>query len=369
MKLSVRIFLIVLCAFLIISMPFVISAPLILPEAEGIWKDDTEDDEGGETLDFGRCFFSTAAAEEAAGDHVITEEINPEELINPASLDIPDAWVLPFDFSIPPEPDPDHYTERGYEDRSIRVHVETKEMKESTVHIAYIEIASASQLRTATYKGVGSFMTNLLQPIAIPNHAVIAMNGDLFAELPEKKSFEIRMMQLVTYKGKRNRTNNLKDILVIDVNGDFHLFIKSKGLKDYYKENKDEIVNAFTFGPALVVDGEIPNLDTNYAYNPNGRTARSAIGQTGHLSYVFVVVEARGKTGKGVSHEQLAEIMQEIGCQQAYNLDGGNTAEMILLGPDPDNPLIHVKGDQQAAYRSHSDIIYFATAVPENERQ
>ena len=118
------------------------------------------------------------------------------------------------------------------------------------------------------------------------------------------------------------------------------------------------------------MDGEIPKLDSQYAYDPNGRTARSAIGQTGPLSYVMVIVEARGNNSKGVTHAQLAEIMKDAGCLQAYNLDGGNTAEMLLMGPDPEYPQIHVRGDQQAGdYRRHSDIIYFATAVPEEERE
>ena len=63
----------------------------------------------------------------------------------------------------------------------------------------------------------------------------------------------------------RAKTNNMKDILVIDDLGDFHLFIRSNGLhkddKPYYIEQiKQEgrvIVNAFTFGPALVKDGEL----------------------------------------------------------------------------------------------------------------
>ena len=72
---------------------------------------------------------------------------------------------------------------------------------------------------------------------------------------------------------------------------------------------------------------------------------------------------------KGVTHEGMAEIMLELGCIQAYNLDGGNTAEMIMIGPDADNVMFHVKGDQTASeYRSQCDIIYFATAVPEEER-
>ena len=70
-----------------------------------------------------------------------------------------------------------------------------------------------------------------------------------------------------------------------------------------------------------------------------------------------------------VSHEELAYLMKDLGCVQAYNLDGGNTAEMIMIGPDADHVMFHVKGDQTASeYRSQSDIIYFATAVPESER-
>ena len=68
--------------------------------------------------------------------------------------------------------------------------------------------------------------------------------------------------------------------------------------------------------------------------------------------------------------EELAEIMYELGCIQAYNLDGGNTAEMLMTGSDSANPMIHLKGDQESSkYRTHSDIIYFATAVPEGERE
>ena len=59
--------------------------------------------------------------------------------------------------------------------------------------------------------------------------------------------------------------------------------------------------------------------------------------------------------------------MLELGCVQAYNLDGGNTAEMNMIGPDV-REQFHFKGDQTASLRSQSDIIYFATAVPAEEQ-
>ena len=126
MKLPMRVLLIVLCAALIVGMPFFISSPSVLQEAQEIWQNDSEGGEEGETLDFGRLFFSCAFADELDENQILTEEVDLDELLNPPKLSIPEAWELPFDFSIPPVPDPDKYVGNGYEDRSIRVRVETK---------------------------------------------------------------------------------------------------------------------------------------------------------------------------------------------------------------------------------------------------
>ena len=368
MKTWLRILCALLCAALICGMPFYLSAPMMIQEAKDTLLNEDEEEDEGESLDFGRLLFPSAAAEE----EFVMEETDAEdpfaektsESVSGGNLSIPDAWKLPFDFSVPPMPDPEKFNENGYEDASIRVTVETLEVMESTVHVARIEVADPSQVRTATAYGVKSSRALKMFNIAKQNNAVIAMNGDLFIQMPEKKRFEVRMTEKIP---KRNKTSKVKDTLMIDRNGDFHLFVLSDGMEEYVKQHGDEIVNAFMFGPALVVNGEI-NTHDNYDYDRAGRTSRSAIGQTGPLSYVCVVVEARGKS-RGVSHEELAYLMKDLGCVQAYNLDGGNTAEMIMIGPDADNVMFHVKGDQTASeYRSQSDIIYFATAVPENER-
>ena len=107
-------------------------------------------------------------------------------------------------------------------------------------------------------------------------------------------------------------------------------------------------------GPALVVNGEI-NTHKEYDYNRKGKDARSAIGQTGPLSYVMVVVEARGKS-EGLTHEGLAELRLELGCQQAYNLDGGNSTQIILCGEK-------INAREYGKTRDIADMIVFATAV------
>ena len=380
MKLFIRILLSVLCAAVILSMPFSLSTPhkpapkADSPQQEENMQNAVTEDEDSKYIDFddwSGLFFSTAYAEDADwsddGDDVIVEPLDEN------ALRIKADWKLPVDFSAPPRPNPDKYTEDGYEDQSIRVRVETREMYGITVNIAFVEIADASQLRTAVAGNAQNKSTDVMQSIAATINPVIALNGDLYTQLPEKKTFEVRMGEKI-----RAKTNNLKDILVIDDLGDFHLFIRSHGLhkddRPYYlseiKEEGRKIVNAMTFGPALVKDGVLIDQKTNehYDYAPNYKNPRSAIGQTGKLSYVLVVVETVRGQG-GATFQDLAQIMYDLGCIQAYNLDGGNTAEMLMFGPGGNNGefKFHFSGDLNADDRSIKDIIYFATAVPESE--
>jgi len=119
------------------------------------------------------------------------------------------------------------------------------------------------------------------------------------------------------------------------------------------------MVNGFFFGPALVLDGEVQSIPGNYQFDPKGANPRAAIGQTGPLTYVLVVVNGRTDDSKGVTISQMAEIMGELNCLQAYNLDGGNSATLAFRGL--------VYNDKPQAERATSDIIYFATATMQGE--
>ena len=380
MKLPIRILTALLCAAIILFMPFVLSSPQILDnEKARLMQDDAEEDEAenedSEEIDFGRLLFPSAYAEDDEGSPETSEEVIVETFVE-GELHINPEWKLPLDFTVPPLPNPDKYTENGYEDQSIRVSVETRDINGITVHIAFIRIADASQLRTAVAGTAQNNKTVLFKALARDSHALVAINGDRYTSDAKKTTFEYRMTEKI-----RSKTNNLKDILIIDDLGDFHLFIKSQGLhkddKPYFvnvmKEEGRQVVNAFTFGPALVKDGELLTIDDHYGYNPHGREPRSAIGQTGPLSYVMVLVEGRtsGNDKAGISQQGLAQIMYDLGCVQAYNLDGGNTSEMIFCGPADEygklTTRLYFEGDQVAGDRQQKDIIYFATAVPESE--
>ena len=105
-----------------------------------------------------------------------------------------------------------------------------------------------------------------------------------------------------------------------------------------------------------MIDGELCEIDEEYGYNPHGREPRTAIGQLGKLSYVFVIIEAKDRSGSsGFSQTKLGEFMHELGCKQAFNLDGGNSAEMVFGSQI-------IKGMPGGDERGLSDIIYFASA-------
>jgi len=345
MKTPIRILLAVLCAAIIVSMPWFVSAPHMLDEVRTEYSDWGEEEEDGEESGLLRLLIPSARAE----DDLIIEEVSAGE------FDRNSIYELPWDLSPAPEPNPANYTEDGYEDETIRVKIETQEEDGVTWHVARVEIASPTQLRTAV---AGDKVTSKKQAkpsaMAKVNNAVIAINGDFYTNDPVKTSFEYRMTQKI-----RHNNNKTKDALITDKNGDFTLdrFIKGKHeAADYAREHQDEIVNVFTFGPALVKDGQLVETDEHYGYNPNGREPRSAIGQTGELSYVLVIAEGRGESS-GVNHAELAQKMYDLGCVQAFNLDGGNSAIMIFNGQS-------FRGSPGGEERSLSDIIYFGTAVP-----
>lgn len=329
MKLYVRIILAVVCAVLVLSMPFVLSAPYMLGEAQ--WQ--IMDEMMGEDAGLLALLLPVARAEEEDTDD---------------DVEIIMEYSLPIDFTPGYKPNPTGYSDIGYEDDSIRVQMETMEVDGVIWRIAWVEVASPTQLRTAIAgKKLTAKTTARVSAMAEKNNAIVALSGDNFVDNPSATSFEYRMGDKL-----RNKSNKLRDILIIDENGDFHTFIRSQGLNDF----EGKIINAFTFGPALVQKGELLTTDKNYKYNPNGREPRAAIGQLGTLNYVMVVAEGRGDS-KGVTHQGLADFMYGLGCIEAYNLDGGGSAAMYYNG-DYYNEL-------SSSERSLSDIIYFATAVPD----
>ncbi len=265
--------------------------------------------------------------------------------------------ALPVDGSTGPVPNPAGYvSETAYEDESISVKVESRKIDDSMYHIAWVDIADASQLRTALAGPYGTKKTLKPTQMAAQNNAVIAINGDYFQY--RSGGYVVRQGEVL-----RKTPNTKLDLLVIDEAGNFNIFKKSnkKELTAFLKEHTP--LNAFTFGPALVMGGEVQTIYNSYGFAPQDRAPRVAIGQMGPLQYVLVVVDGRQEGySRGITIKMLAKFMGELGCQEAFNLDGGGSATMVFGGKCYNN----ISGESE---RNISDIIYFASAVPESTWQ
>lgn len=259
--------------------------------------------------------------------------------------------ALPMDFTPGHVADPALFTEDSYEDESLSVQMERVWVEDAQFNVARVKISDPSQLRIGLAAPFGVKKTNRISTIARDSNAVIAIGGDYFAN--EEGGYVVRMGE--TYRKKPLKS---RDMLVTDAKGNFHILKNSDAEQlKALMEAEDAIVNVFNFGPALVIDGELQEMPAKYNYNLNGKEPRCAIGQVGELEYLLVVVDGRNAGGsKGCDMATLAQFMYDQGCQQAYNLDGGNSALMVFNGENYSTKSF-------AAERSVSDIIYFATAI------
>lgn len=303
-----------------------------------------------------------------AEDTVPADDIVPaDDTIDLAAEDALPANVvpLPVDLSAGYAPNPDCYIEAdeengvlaGYQDESLTVTMERLKIDDCTFYVARIKIAHPSQLRTGLANEKGT-KTNKISTMAKNHNAVVAIGGDYFSDA--KNGYIVRQ-----YKEFRKSPKSVYDMLLIDDKGDFHIILRSDAeeLKALLASEELTFPNIFNFGPALVKDGELLEspqyyVDNGNRYNTRGKEPRCAIGQTGELEYMFVVVEGTkvGNNRGGISTDMLGQWMYEQGCVQAYNLDGGNSALMWFNGENFSEK--KVKNE-----RSVSDFIYISTAV------
>ncbi|MBR4067785.1 MAG: phosphodiester glycosidase family protein [Clostridia bacterium] len=291
------------------------------------------------------------------GDEEYGAKIKPEAVLASAVFSdiLPSSGIdpLPIDRTMPGKtPVAGNYTENGYRDESLIVEMDKQRMYDSDVYIAYVKVATPSQLRTAIAGNkMSSERTNTTSAIAANYNAVIAMNGDYYGKVAT--GYISRMGD--TGRSKPSKT---MDLLWIDELGDFHIIPNGQSeQKAAYKEftAEHEMINGFAFGPALVVDGQKQEMRKDTWDHAVVKEPRAGIGQLDTLTYVLVVVNGREETTAGVTLAEFADIMHQLGCKQAYNLDGGNSATMVFNGK--------IFNEKAADERDVQDIVYFATAV------
>lgn len=263
---------------------------------------------------------------------------------------------LPMDDSGGLPPDPAGYSGPfSYEDPSIKVDISEGRVNNTDYWVGRVTIQHPSQLRTVSAGGWDSGRTTSGMALFRRVDAVMAINGDYFSYI--HNGYLIRQGKLY-----RDLPGGMRDVLLIDEQGDFHLALMADRESILpYKEMK--IANAFNFGPALVVGGERVTrfFDVDNAAKKSRQRMAIAQVETGRLEYVVVACSGPSGRSQGMTLDEFSRLVHEQGVENAYNLDGGNSTMLMFGGA-------FVNAKLEPTMRPISDIVYFASAwQPEGE--
>lgn len=220
-----------------------------------------------------------------------------------------------------------------------------------------VKIAHPSQFRrflAGGAYGTGSLYT--ATEMAKSVNAVSASSADYYTYRP----YGITVNNGVTY---RLDSDGILDVCFIDDRGDLLLvprgqLVTREDVEGYVSEHNVRF--SLAFGPIIIQDGKECTPRGYIIGEINKNLTRAALCQLGVLHYVMVTVNMEPYAVCMPTLKQFATRLWELGIPTAYSLDGGQTATIVMEGT-----LINSVdyGDQ----RDISDIIYFATALPEVE--
>lgn len=243
-----------------------------------------------------------------------------------------------------------------YLDDSIAA-ITWKEVHDGSVYtFSEVKIAHPSQFRRFLADGIyGSDKQYTTTEMAASVNAVVASSGDFH---------RFRSFGICVYEGQVKKVEGTyAETCYIDDKGDL-LFTYGGDLTTTAKAQKyvDEhnIRFSLCFGPILVDNYEVVEHTWYGVGEINEGYARAALCQMGELHYIVATANTEGPNQEIPTVKMFQRNIAATGCRMAYSLDGGQTAAIVMNDYLINRP---VYGTQ----RKISDIIYFATAIPEEE--
>ena len=219
-------------------------------------------------------------------------------------------------------------TENSYTSPDISITVDEVNEENLTYYVADIYVRNIDCFQTALAENTyGSGFRDSIEDMAVLNNALLAVNGDYYGNTTEG---------VVIRNGVIYRANPTDcDVCVLYYDGSMKVMPGSSFSVEEAVE--DGAWQAWTFGPALLDAGGNPITafaSTSRITNANPRTAIGYY-EPGH--YCLVVVDGRGESS-GISLPRLSRLFDTLGCNAAYNLDGGNSSIMVWGNEVINNP-------------------------------
>ncbi len=161
--------------------------------------------------------------------------------------------------------------------------------------------------------------------------AIAAVNGNFFTK--EAKSTGILRIDGTDHgEPHQHRTTGL----VLDENLGIDIL-------DDLSTRFEKLRNVMTAAPRLLDEGKKPPSATGWNQDRHPRTA-VGITRSGHV--LFVAVDGRTPESKGVTFHELADLMLELDCREALNLDGGGSTTLWVRS-EPEGGIVNFPCDNK----------------------
>ena len=243
-----------------------------------------------------------------------------------------------------------------YEDPSITVKITTGRYEETNYMVAYVKVTNPTQVRSTMSGRYSTDDTIGGIAMAKATNAALAINGDFFSSR-RNVGYTARMGREF-----KNKCNGTYDVMVLDDQGNMHIIVapKKQDMIDFKAALEAEgrsIINGYTFGPGLVINGEKQTGFVDMDNAADRAAQRMCLAQIGPLEYLCISSEGPEDPGStGLTLEQFAELVASFeGVTNAYNLDGGSSSTMVFNRDKVNSP-------NNPKRRPLKDIIYFASA-------
>lgn len=195
-----------------------------------------------------------------------------------------------------------------------------------------------------TNKG-GLKIDNINQPRMLSTHTIV-YTSDWGEYSPPCPKYGV---QIVVENGKATRmsygSNRIpKDgFVIVGAEKNLNSIKDAKRFKLNVKINPEwkDVNHIISGGPYLIKNGDIyVDMTAQKLGSVGGRNPRTAIGYTRDNHLIMLTADGREGSSIGLTLVELANLMKELGCVNAMNLDGGGSTVMFVKGQVVNKPAV-----------------------------
>ena len=156
-------------------------------------------------------------------------------------------------------------------------------------------------------------------------------------------------MQMVIEDGKLVKTSYEKNkipqngYVIVGSKKNLSKFAEAKKFKLKIGMNPEwrNVNHIISGGPYLIKNGDVyVDMTAQKLASIGGRNPRTAIGYTADNHLIMLTADGREGASIGLTLMELANLMKELGCVNAMNLDGGGSTVMYIKGQVVNKPVM-----------------------------